>query len=132
VEGLTEREVSWVWNQDGKHRVLRTGLTWKQQTLAVLEGRRRRLLELHYAGNIRAEMFGQQEAELTEEIRALRAAPEPASEPDPAEDPAARFDDVVALLASLDVDRLWHRRPNGNGAPSSRNCSTPSKCTPTV
>jgi hypothetical protein len=36
VDGLTEREVSWVWTHEDIKRVLRTGLTWKQQTLVVL------------------------------------------------------------------------------------------------
>jgi hypothetical protein len=36
VEGLVEREIPWVWSQDGKRRVLRTGLTRKQQTLVLL------------------------------------------------------------------------------------------------
>lgn len=36
VDGLIEREVAWVWADDGKKRVLRTGLTWKQRTLLLL------------------------------------------------------------------------------------------------
>lgn len=36
VDGLVEREAPWVWSQDGKRRLLRTGLTWKQQTLVLL------------------------------------------------------------------------------------------------
>lgn len=36
VEGLIQREVAWVWTHDNIRRVLRTGLTWKQQTLLLL------------------------------------------------------------------------------------------------
>jgi hypothetical protein len=36
VDGLIEREVSWVWMHGDKKRVLRTGMTWKQQTLLLL------------------------------------------------------------------------------------------------
>ncbi len=36
VDGLIEREVTWVWTHGDKKRVLRTGMTWKQQTLVLL------------------------------------------------------------------------------------------------
>lgn len=36
VDGLIEREVSWVWTHGDKKRVLRKGLTWKQQSLLLL------------------------------------------------------------------------------------------------
>lgn len=36
VDGLIEREVAWVWTHGEKKRVLRTGMTWKQQTLVLL------------------------------------------------------------------------------------------------
>lgn len=36
VDGLVEREFAWVWTHGGKKRVLRTGMTWKQQTLVLL------------------------------------------------------------------------------------------------
>jgi hypothetical protein len=36
VDGLIEREVAWVWTYGDKKRVLRTGTTWKQQTLVLL------------------------------------------------------------------------------------------------
>lgn len=36
VDGLMEREVSWVWTHEDKKRVLKTGLTWKKQTLVIL------------------------------------------------------------------------------------------------
>jgi hypothetical protein len=36
VEGLTEREVSLVWTYEDTKRVLRPGLTWKDQTLVLL------------------------------------------------------------------------------------------------
>lgn len=36
VDGLVERDISWVWTHGEKKRVLRTGMTWKQQTLVLL------------------------------------------------------------------------------------------------
>lgn len=36
VEGLIEREVAWVWAHGDKKRVLRTGMTWKNQTLVLM------------------------------------------------------------------------------------------------
>ena len=36
VDGFVEREVAWVWTHGDKKRVLRTGMTWKHQTLALL------------------------------------------------------------------------------------------------
>jgi hypothetical protein len=36
VDGLIQREVAWVWAHEGKKRVLRTGMTWKQQTLVLM------------------------------------------------------------------------------------------------
>jgi hypothetical protein len=36
VDALVQREVAWVWTQGDKKRVLRTGMTWKQQTLVLL------------------------------------------------------------------------------------------------
>jgi hypothetical protein len=36
VDGLVEREVAWVWTHGDKKRVLRPGMTWKEQTLALM------------------------------------------------------------------------------------------------
>jgi hypothetical protein len=36
VDALIDREVAWVWAEGAKKRVLRVGLTWKQQTLVLL------------------------------------------------------------------------------------------------
>lgn len=36
VDALVEREVAWVWTLGDKKRVLRTGLTWKDQALVLL------------------------------------------------------------------------------------------------
>lgn len=36
VDALIQREVSWVWTNGDKKRVLRTDMTWKQQTLLLL------------------------------------------------------------------------------------------------
>lgn len=36
VDGLIAREVAWVWTHGDKKRVIKTGRTWKDQTLALL------------------------------------------------------------------------------------------------
>jgi len=36
VDALVEREVPWVWSEEDKKRLLRLGMTWKQQTLVML------------------------------------------------------------------------------------------------
>ena len=36
VDGLIAREVAWVWTHGDKRRILRPGMTWKQQTLVLL------------------------------------------------------------------------------------------------
>jgi hypothetical protein len=36
VDGLVERELPWIWSHAGTKRLLRTGLTWKQQTLVLM------------------------------------------------------------------------------------------------
>jgi hypothetical protein len=36
VDSLIEREVEWVWTHGDKKRILRTGMTWKHQTLVLL------------------------------------------------------------------------------------------------
>lgn len=36
VDALIQREVAWVWSNDDVKRILRLGLTWRQQTLVLL------------------------------------------------------------------------------------------------
>lgn len=36
VDALVQREVAWVWSDDDLRRILRLGLTWRQQTLVLL------------------------------------------------------------------------------------------------
>lgn len=36
VDALVEREVPWVWTHGDKKRVLRTGMTWREQTLVLM------------------------------------------------------------------------------------------------
>jgi hypothetical protein len=36
VDGIVEREVPWIWSHEGIRRVLRTGMTWKQQALVLM------------------------------------------------------------------------------------------------
>jgi len=50
VDGLIEREVAWVWTHGDKKRLLRTGMSWRQQTLVLL---------LTEAGDVaEADLFG--------------------------------------------------------------------------
>jgi hypothetical protein len=65
VEALTEREVPWVWTHGTKKRVLRTGMTWKQQTLVLLlteagdvaEADLMRWLEYKHVANFRGDVL---------------------------------------------------------------------------
>lgn len=65
VDGLIEREVAWVWTHGDKKRVLRKGLTWKQQTLVLMlteagdvaEADLSRWLEHPRLGNLRQQVL---------------------------------------------------------------------------
>ncbi len=74
----------------------------------MLLDERRKLLTLHYAGQISAELFGEQEALLTARIDALRHAEQTlADETVQADDVRARFDEIAAYLGDLDIDAIW-------------------------
>lgn len=77
----------------------------------ALEGlieRRRKLLELHYGGQIGAELFGEEEANLTRQITAIREESliehEQATERNELLD---RFESVLQVLGDLDLDQIW-------------------------
>ncbi len=76
----------------------------RRRQISELDEDRRKLLQLHYAGNISAEGFQQEEQRLSQQITVLSAIG------DPAPQEAARtdqFEQVLAMLASIDWDRIW-------------------------
>jgi hypothetical protein len=76
--------------------------------LAALDRRRRKLLELHYADQISAELFGQQEREIAEQIEMIRHEGElHQAEMEERDTIAARFEQVAAILRDLDFDQQW-------------------------
>ncbi len=78
------------------------------ERLAELAERRRKLLELHYADRISAELFAQEEQAITRQIEAVREEAAGKREEDKQLDElAARFEQVAATLRDLDVDRVW-------------------------
>ena len=76
--------------------------------LALLIENRRKLLELHYAGQVSAALFANEEARLTSQIDALNAD-ESAAAVEGAQQASvqARFEQVAAYLAEVDVPTLW-------------------------
>jgi hypothetical protein len=79
-----------------------------EAALSELVDRRRKLLELYYAGTIDAEPFAQEEERLTSEIQALRQEDERAREEMSRRAEAARrFDDVLGILRELNPDEIW-------------------------
>jgi hypothetical protein len=76
--------------------------------LGALREERRKLLQLHYAEQISAELFGEEERRLTVAIDAVRA--EEAAEDEhvrQADDVQQRFEKIAAYLADIDVQSLW-------------------------
>ena len=79
----------------------------RAEALTELVDRRRKLLELYYAGTIDAELFAQEEERLTSEIQALRQEDERAREEMSRRAEAARrFDDVLGILRELNPDEI--------------------------
>jgi hypothetical protein len=75
--------------------------------------RRRKLLRLHYDDKISAELFAEQEAELTRLLAQVRSENDLASdEHSTANELSAQFDHVASLLAAMDLRRLWDRQPS--------------------
>lgn len=76
--------------------------------LGDLLEQRRKLLQLHYDGQLSAELFGEEEARLTTRIDALRSEVEQhQADVERYDDVTARFEQVAELLESLDLDRIW-------------------------
>lgn len=73
-----------------------------------LRERRRKLLDLHYAGRISAELFAEQEADLTMQLRGLEAElAETAQRLQERNEIAQAFEDVARHLADLDIEEIW-------------------------
>lgn len=74
---------------------------------ALLE-QRRKLLRLHYEGQISAELFGEEEERLTRQLAAVRAdLAEDQHQDEQIDEVAQRFEQVTQVLNELDLDRLW-------------------------
>lgn len=97
---------------EGARRRARQGRSRAAQVpaaaLVALEERRRKLLELHYQSQISGELFAEEEARLTQQLAALREERcEAVREADEGDDLAQRFEEVLAVLADLDLDAVW-------------------------
>lgn len=73
-----------------------------------LRERRRRLLDLHYREQISAELFAEQEADLTLKLRTLEAElTDTTRRLEEKTEIAQAFEDVARHLADLDIDEIW-------------------------
>jgi hypothetical protein len=73
-----------------------------------LQSQRRKLLRLYYDDKIGADLFAQEEARLSVALREAQRETEAAQdEAQRNSDVDRHFDDIVAVLATLDVDRTW-------------------------
>ena len=76
--------------------------------LPDLADRRRKLLDLYYSGKIDAELLSEEEERLANEIRTLRDETERArAEADRRAEVSPHFDEVLAVLRELDIDKIW-------------------------
>lgn len=76
--------------------------------LAALSEKRRKLLDLFYAGKITEDGFGEAEAQLAGQIEAVRsAADRKRSAEGEVDELVQRFEAVVAALREIDLDGLW-------------------------
>jgi site-specific DNA recombinase len=73
-----------------------------------LEGQRRKLLRLYYDDKIGADLFAEEEARLAVAIREAHGESDAANaEALRTSDVDRHFEDVAALLSTLDIDRTW-------------------------
>ena len=85
-----------------------------------LQGQRRKLLRLYYDDKIGADLFAEEEARLSVAIReAQRESDASVAEAVRNDDVDRHFDDVAAVLATLDVQRTWEARPSSSDTCSS-------------
>jgi site-specific DNA recombinase len=90
---------------------------WSTGTAKALEAlyeERRKLLRLHYDGHISGDQFGEEQARITSLIEAHeQEATTAAAAVAQVDDLAQRFNEVAALLDSIDLDRLWSHATEG-------------------
>ena len=88
------------------HAVPRHGSA--EDALSRLADKRRKVLDLYYAGAIDAELLAQEEDRLTAEIQALREAQNRAgAEAARQAEVSQRFDQVLHALQELNLDEIW-------------------------
>jgi hypothetical protein len=76
--------------------------------LAALSDKRRKLLDLYYAGKITDDGFAEAELRLAEQIEAVRSeAGQERARVGEADELAQRFQAVVATLSQMDLESLW-------------------------
>ncbi len=76
--------------------------------VAQLEAKRRKLLELHYADKIGADLYAEEELRLRQLIDIATAEQTREQESvRQADDVVQKFEEVAALLAALDVEAVW-------------------------
>jgi hypothetical protein len=74
----------------------------------LLQGERRKLLRLYYDDKIGPDLFAEEEARLSVAIReATRETEAAQAESARSDDVAGHFEEVVAVLTKLDIDRTW-------------------------
>lgn len=73
-----------------------------------IERRRRKLLDLYYSDRIDPDQFAKEDSRLRAELELLQVeAVQAAADERHMDDVAKRFEDVAAVLAQMDVYRLW-------------------------
>lgn len=76
--------------------------------MAALDRRRRKLLELHYAYRISAQLFAEEERRIAEQIEAIRNEGERlTAKEEELDEIAAPFEQLASFLRDLDLDRIW-------------------------
>jgi site-specific DNA recombinase len=94
--------------QGPQGRALGRADTRRDARVAELESKRRKLLELHYADKIGSDLYAEEELRLRQQIDlALSEQRREQEVVKQADDVVARFEEVAALLAALDVDSVW-------------------------
>lgn len=76
--------------------------------VVALEAKRRKLLELHYADKIGADLYAEEELRLRQLIGVAMAEQQRHAESArQADEVVQKFEEVAALLAALDVEAVW-------------------------
>jgi site-specific DNA recombinase len=95
--------------QGPKGRAPRRSESTRRALVADLESRRRKLLGLYYEDKIGPDLFAEEEARLRQQIEAGNAATEEEERVAcQVTDVAAKFEEVAALLADIDIEAVWN------------------------